>query len=66
VGEKIRIENIVIGDIIDGHIVSDVMLWPITGNVTLKLDGGNLIVHGKRGIILSRVKRIKEKVRGVE
>jgi len=62
--EKIRIENIVSGDIIDGHVVNEVILWPITGNVTLTLDGGNLVIHGKRGIMLSGVKKIKENMEG--
>jgi len=64
VGETIKMENIVPGDIIDGHLVNEVKMWPNSNIIRLVLDGGSLIIHGEKDIMLNGVKKIKENMRG--
>jgi len=55
--ETVKMKDILPGDVVDGHVVNEVKMWLNSDNVRLVLDGGDLIIHGKKDIMLHVVKK---------
>jgi len=64
VKERVKIETILPGDIIDGYVVNKVDIWPHSDRVDLVFGGGKFVLHGRYGELLSVIRKNEESLKG--